>query len=288
MDESIFNEEEQRIRKALNDAKKKELEEKYGAYFPEEQSDIPPEIESEWLNSIEEFERQSKNARMIPLREFLGHPSFRPLGEIPPGQLTSELDQVMECLSLHDVSVDCVAEVSEAELYRFITTELLDKEIEDIRIEGMQHCFIYEEFHPNAEYDAKMFAENFLWNLFERREQEATRDFAKDEACDPSGKPVTMDEIGSIIRSFCGGFALFTRFTFECTGCAVEGDYATVKYKTEWTGLRSGSMESIAHNGESVMRMRKNPNGGFDVIQANIPGLIEENERGPNLTHSEK
>jgi hypothetical protein len=282
MNEHIFDEEEQRIQRALNEAKKKELAEKYGACFPLDQSEIPPEIESEWLNSIEEFERQSQNIKMIPLREFLGSPSFRPLGEIPPGQLASELQLVMERLSLHFVSLSWLDGVSDAELYRFITTELFDHEIEDIRIEGMQHCFIYEEFHPNDEYDAKLLAGEFLEDLFARREEDAMRNFVKDEAYDPSGKPATKSGIVSIIRSFYERFAVFTGHSFECTGCTVEGDYATVKYKTEWSGLVSGSMESIRHEGVTVMRMKRSPYGGFDVMQANIPGLIEENECGPS------
>jgi hypothetical protein len=37
---------EDRIQRALNESKKRELEEKYGAHFSEDESRLPPEIEA--------------------------------------------------------------------------------------------------------------------------------------------------------------------------------------------------------------------------------------------------
>lgn len=48
-------------------------------------------------------------------------------------------------------ALDFLCDVDDAEAYRFITEELMDEEIDDIRIEGLRHCFIYEEFHPNTD-----------------------------------------------------------------------------------------------------------------------------------------
>lgn len=155
MDESFFDEEQRRIQKALNQAKRRELEKKYGAHFSEGESKAPPHIESEWLNYIEEFERQFENAKRTKIQEFLGFPTFKPIDDIPRERLEAELNSVEEFLSLHDISVDCLADVSDEDFYRFLTTELIDEEIDDISIEGMQHCFIYEEFHPNDEHDTK-------------------------------------------------------------------------------------------------------------------------------------
>jgi hypothetical protein len=45
----------------------------------------------------------------------------------------------MELLSLHDISVDSVAVVSDEDMYRFVTSELMDEEIDEIKIEGMTH-----------------------------------------------------------------------------------------------------------------------------------------------------
>ena len=50
-------------KKIENGLKKKELEEKYGAHFSEF-NESPPEIEGQWLNSIDEFEKQHSNANI--------------------------------------------------------------------------------------------------------------------------------------------------------------------------------------------------------------------------------
>lgn len=240
MNDAYFDEERRRIDKALNEAKKRELEVKYGAQFSEGDSLTPPEIESQWLHYIEEFERQFEHSRRITVREFVGNPRFLPLEEIPPERLETELDNVLEFLSLHHTSVDCLADVSNEELYRFITTELIDEEIDDIKIEGMRHCFIYEEFHPNDQYEAKNTADHFFWDLFERHEEYVVRGFAEDEVYDPLGRRIPREAMEVLIRSFYGRYAVFTSHTFECVGCSLEGEYATVILEGEWSGLIAG------------------------------------------------
>lgn len=54
---SFFNDEEQRIRRALNESKKRELEEKYGEHFSEPNPELSPDMESQWLNNIEELKK---------------------------------------------------------------------------------------------------------------------------------------------------------------------------------------------------------------------------------------
>ncbi|MEZ4823872.1 MAG: hypothetical protein R2942_16295 [Ignavibacteria bacterium] len=42
---------------------------------------------------------------------------------------------------------------------------MFQEEITDIRIKGMRHHFIYEEFHPN-QYDIKEDVKNLLESIF--------------------------------------------------------------------------------------------------------------------------
>lgn len=248
------------------------MEEKYGAQFSESNPDLSPNVESQWLNYVEEFERQFEHARRISVREFLGYPKFKLRAEIPSDQLESELDSVLEYLQLHGISVDFLSDVSDEEAYRFITEELLDEEIDDIRIEGMMHCFIYEEFYPNLELDAKQFAEHFLWDLFERREEWAARGFSDDEAYDRHGQPIGRDQISRLISQWYQRYPLFSSRKHELVDCTPDGDYATVRFRTEWTGLDATSNNFVTHSGESVLRMKKSPYGGCDVVQAVVVG----------------
>lgn len=273
MDESPFDEERRRIQEALNESKKKELADKYGAHFSDG-SQLSPDGESKWLNYIEEFESQFEHARQIKIRELVGHPTFTPFEKIPAGQLESEVANVLDFLSLHDICVNCLADVSNEALYRFLTIELMDEDTDDIRIEGMTHNFIYEEFHPNDEYDAKSAAEEFLSNLFGRQEEWVLNGFAKDEMYDPLGIRTTPEQMGNLIRLFYARYAAFTNHAFECIECNLNGDFATVRLQGEWAGLKAGSLEAVSLKGVCESKMKKSAYGGYDLIQVNFPGFM--------------
>jgi hypothetical protein len=137
------------IQRALNEAKKAELQQKYGAKFWAGDSRLPSDIESQWLNNIEEFEQKFESAETTTVRKFVGSPVWRPLGEIPHGLLDQELEKVLNLLDANDIVVHFGHGVSPAEKYRFLAEELMEVKMQDIRIEGMTHNYVYEEFHPD-------------------------------------------------------------------------------------------------------------------------------------------
>jgi hypothetical protein len=282
MEEPISEDSNQRIQRALNEAKKRELAERYGAHFSEGSPELPQDIESRWLEDIEEFERHFENAPRCSVRQLLDFPEFKPLDQIPAGQLEQELDKALDLLTRHNVVVDCLAAVSDEDLYRFITAELLDQEVDNMKMEGWNTCFIYEDFHPNDEYDARSMAEHFLWDLFERNEEQVLNDFSKVELCSSTGRPIGQKAMQDIVRTFYATYAAFTTHKFECDGCKLEGRYATVTGHVGWTGLRGSSMEAASYEGRGTLKMKKSPYGGFDIVQAIIPGFDQIAE-GPSV-----
>ena len=200
---------EERIRRALNESKKRDLEEKYGAHFSEGESQLPPEIEAQFLQNVEQFEQQYKQSERLTLRQFIGDPSFTSLKDIPTGQLEPKLESVLEKLEENGVVIDFLCDVPLEERYRFITEELLDEEIDDIRIEGFRHHFIYEEFHPNDQYDATMFAENFLRPLLGGDAKFALNALSKEELLDAAGAHVSREAMEGSIREFMGKIMTF-------------------------------------------------------------------------------
>ena len=84
------DETQDRIQRALNERKRKDLEEKYGARFSFDESDAPPEIIGEWLDTVEEFERQFKTAGRTTVRAYAGNPPVVPPPlSIPHGSVGS-------------------------------------------------------------------------------------------------------------------------------------------------------------------------------------------------------
>ncbi len=272
--DEIFDETNDKIQRTLNEAKKKEMEEKFGAAFGGTSEKLPPEIESQWLHNIEEFERQHENAKMISVREFVGNPSFKPLNEIIEEDLSQELDSVLDFLSDHGINVDFIANVPDAEAYRFITEELMDHETEDIHMEGWTTNFIFEEFHPNFELDAKQFAEEFLWHLFDRKLDYALHNFAEDETYGSDGNRIELSGMKSRIEQFYSRFAAFPSSKHTVIDCKiVSEESAVVRLNSEWSGLLADTMEHRSFSGITEVKMKRSPYGGCDVVQANVIGV---------------
>ena len=65
---------EKRIQRALNEAKKKDFEKKYGMESYLNDPEIEPEVEGEFLDYVEEFERQYQSAKRTTVRELVESP----------------------------------------------------------------------------------------------------------------------------------------------------------------------------------------------------------------------
>ena len=94
------------------------------------------------------FEKSFQKNEVSKVRDLLGKPAL-PSGEtLSDKKLTEALDHVMKLLAAKSIALDTIYEVPDRELYRFITEELMEHEIQAIDIPGMVTHFTYEEFHP--------------------------------------------------------------------------------------------------------------------------------------------
>ncbi|MCB0086819.1 MAG: hypothetical protein KDE54_02820 [Caldilineaceae bacterium] len=143
---------------AADPSQKQQLARMYNVLFFDEDIYIPEEMDETWLgymdgnDFLEEFDRQLENAQQIPLREYLGNPSFTPLMDLPPEEVEPELERILDLMADNNVYIDFLSDIESDEAYRFITEELFEEVIDDIRIEGMNQHFIYEEFYPSEEF----------------------------------------------------------------------------------------------------------------------------------------
>lgn len=150
-----------------NEIKKLKLSAFHDATFSENpDAELPPEIEHEWLNYIEEFENQFQNCSRVSVFERLGKPSFPSHKTLTGEQIEEQLDHLLKHMAENGIYLDTLCEVSHTEIYRFITEELFEEEIDDIRIEGMMSTFIYEEFYPNDRYNIEQTLWHFISEMF--------------------------------------------------------------------------------------------------------------------------
>jgi hypothetical protein len=270
------NDFQDRIQRILNEKKKDELREQYGAQFGEGKEKLPPEVEGEWLDNIAEFERQFENAKTITVRERIGNPAVRPLAEIPESELETEVDNLFELLFQNNVTIDFIHEQDDREVYRFITEELLDKEMDDVSIPGMISHFIYEEFHPNDEDDITMWANEFMDGLFKQEfshENDMTyTPIEKTNLRDAKGNPITHEQFIELIDDFYEAFPIIMNYVGEIRSMAINGDEADVDVDTFWQAIPKDKKSVVKNKGVTKLRLARSPYGGWGVIQAEIPG----------------
>jgi hypothetical protein len=259
-------EETEQIQRALNEAKKRELQEKYGGTFHSTDPNLPPEVEADWLRSIEEFEQQFEAAGETTVRRFIGSPPIIPLSSLCPGEVRKALDALLALLHAHGVVVDFGGGVPDREAYRFLTEELMDHEVDDIHIEGSSQVFLYEEFHPDDRHDATMYAEFFLRGLFISNGDEVGNDIAPAGTPGLGGQPVKRDEILRDARDFSKGIAAYVDFSVHAVDCTLTDGAATVRAHMAWEGLRAMTLEKSTGEATATVNLQKYDCGGWLVV----------------------
>jgi len=262
-----------RIERALLDARRKILEEKFGAVFSPPDDSLPPEVERAWLDSIERFEQAIGSSKTTTVREFIGNPPLRPLGEVPPEELREAVDWLMELLAANDIVVQIGDHVSLAETYRFLSEELMAAETDDIRVEGFSTLFLYDDFHPDEHAEAERTAREFCLAIFERSEADLVRLIGGAH----DGDPPRIRDAGSHLRdaalSFFTHIGHVSNHTLRIDGCELDGDRARVTGSATWTGTLASSRTHIGASGGVRLTLSRCPFGGWDVIEAQFPGM---------------
>lgn len=263
----------EKIQRILNEKKRRDLAERFGAALDDADPALPVDVEAEWLDYVEEFERQFEDAQRITVREYLGYPIVVSLSKIAPHNLETELNQLIEFMYLHGVAIHFLSDVDKVEAYRFIVEELFEEEIDDIRIPGMMTNFIYEEFHPNDEYDAKIWAQDFLFSLFGHHREGIEIALCRDELYTAGGLPISHAEMMGKVDAFFNRHPSIIDTKIDPISCTLDGEYADVDVATTWTSVRTESEEQYQYIGRSAFRLKRSSYGGWDIVKAKVVGF---------------
>ena len=145
--------------KAENDFLKMKLMLENGAEFNESANpeEIPPDIENQFLKNIIEFESQFARQRRITVFERIGKPvHFKPVKSLDENEIEDAWQELSSCLEENGILLEAYnPKITARDLYRFAVEELFDYEMDDIRIPGLMHGFIYDEFCRDFVYDNK-------------------------------------------------------------------------------------------------------------------------------------
>lgn len=187
--------------KASNELMKLKLELEHNMQM-NDTSTLSPEIENQWLNQIYNFEKQYRDAPRIKVYDFIGRPSFSSADLLTSRQVRKELKRALSLLEEKSIVLDCCCKYEDLVIYRFVTDELFEHEMDSFSVKGMIHHFIYEEFHPNHDYDLRRFANDFIESIFNRKWEEQWGEHLLSSSIYFHGAEHTQPSISSIISIF--------------------------------------------------------------------------------------
>ncbi len=263
-----------------NELKKKELQKKYGADFRGE-SNISPELENQWLNYIDEFEKQfNSTTEQISIWEYIGQPAYQKINELNPNEISTELERVFAVMSENNIYLDTFCEVDDKELYRFITEELFVYEIDNMHIPGMSTNFIYEEFHPNAKFDVEMAYDSFFSSTLNKHTSIDGKGYDLTYVDTKNHKnainqPVDEKDVIQKINNFLNSFDYFEITSNEILKITInkEETDAHVDFNIHYKGRYNNNSESFAFQGIGLFKLKPSEYGGWDIYHINMPGL---------------
>jgi hypothetical protein len=238
----------------------------------EHSNEDPPEPYNTWDEYFEAFDRQLEKGQPITVRSWIGNPEIRPVGEIPDSELEDELDKLIELLYTNNIVIEFIHDIKNRDAYAFITEELLNETMDDVRIPDMYSHFIYEEFHPNDEDDIELWTGEFLDTLFKQGTEGLFIPMGDKELYNAHGNIISQEEFKKQIDEFHALYPIITEYKYEVMRLNIEEDYATVEVDVSWAGLNRREQAILRHHGPARLRLKRSSDIGWDIIQAIIVG----------------
>jgi hypothetical protein len=260
-----------------NEIKKIKLSLEHGTDLSGQLSDaeLPPEVEGKFLDYIQQFEDEFAKRRTILVYDLAGRPECRPEAEIPEDEISAELKTVLNILHINSISITTICDVPERELYRFITEELFNVETNDIRIPGMSHGFIYEEFHPNHEHDIKNRVTELVEYLFDKEKENATDLWELADEVETGDKVFPKKDLIEKLAHFRDAFSSFTvhDFSINVITASDADDNGEAHCTIHYSADIEGSAETMDFEGESAFCLKRQYEWWM-ITKFEIPGVV--------------
>jgi hypothetical protein len=213
--------------KAENDFLKMKLMLENGAEFGEaSNTELPAEIENQFLKNMIEFETQYASRKTIKVFDRIGRPrQFVDVNEVPDEIIDEAWDELSSWLQQHGIFLDvCSPNVTKRELYRFTTEELFTYEMDDINIPGMMHGFIYDEFHPDPVYETTRVATNdCMQRILSKAPLDWTHQFKKQHLRLNDHTNLALEEFKALVNRFKSFYEELEIVSLDNVQCTISG-----------------------------------------------------------------
>lgn len=239
---------------------------------------LPPYLENSWLKSIYEFEQHFKNAKRVKVYDYIGRPSFRKADELKPEEFALERKRLEVILEHNNIQLDCLVEYDDALIYRFITEELFEHEMDDMRIPGMTLHYTYEEFHPNHDYDLRTETKDFVNAVFIREWNDAYDVLKLDRPVTFSGRDHEHEEVSAVFKVFQEAHESVTMERFDILDVSINEPESEARVTTlmlAFGQMRGG--ERVRYDGPGELIFRRTEDYWF-LREFDMPGFRKQDQ----------
>ena len=186
-------------------------------------------LENQFLQNVLAFEAQYKKKKRVKVIEKIGNPGdFRPVNEIPETEIEQEWLKLYNYMYEKGVDLQvCSPNVNARDLYRFTTEELFKMKTDNISIPGMMTCFIYDEFHPDHQYENQHMVVDYCIKDFFCKNKMFEFHFNRAVTLNNYEK-LSWTEYQSLINSYRSGFERTKNLEIKVNTSIVENNYGKV------------------------------------------------------------
>lgn len=261
--------------KAENEFLKMKLMLEHGAKFSSNESELPPEMENEFLNSVMAFEKRFGQFKTIKVYEKIGRPAhFKPAEEIPDQEIDKAWSDLRAYLNEHSVDLDvCSPNISARELYRFTIEELFEHETDDMDMPGWTTNFIYDEFHPDPVYDnTRVATEDCIGYILHKEPMEWTHHFKKEGLRLNRHSPLSIDEFKNIVNRFKAAYDDMEIEEITEDKCVVNEELSTVTGTYTLATSIGAERHSLSGSWTVILHLDKEL-GYWNIAEVEIEGI---------------
>lgn len=177
---------------------------------------IPPSVENKFLKQIISFQKQFNQNKTISLHEYIGEPEYNHTSDLSDSQIKKQLKKLLAYMKKKRVLLEVLAPTPDREIYRFITEELFKHQVEDIRVKGWISHFVYEDFHPNDEYDIKNSLHHLLLFLYDKATP-LFESILSEEMKDHLGLSMDSEDWANAVQDYKAQFYTINLLTYDIT-----------------------------------------------------------------------
>lgn len=223
------------------------------------------------------FEQQFRNnSGTISIFEKIGRPTVKPIVELREEDVNRELKKVLQLLQEGGIQLEVQGKYPPKQLYRFVTEELFQVQVEKIEMPGFVYHFCFEDFYPNHDLEIRYRLIEFLSIWFSKQLSEYNYPFISGLR-DDTGNSITKEEVLRKTKHIYNAYLHFSNCEYKITRLAFEfnkeqrSGSGTVEGKVRYDAvLESGE----AIHTEGIFRNHFVNNGrGWNIVYFSLPGM---------------